>query len=47
MILFDQESIDGKSEVKMDKCHLLAKLILKMLNMLNRQKVTFSIKTLP
>ncbi len=31
--------VDGKSEVKMEKCHLVAEQRLKMLNM---QKVTFS-----
>ena len=41
---FDQGSIDGKSEVKMEKCHLVAELKLKMLNV---QKVTFSISTPP
>ncbi len=41
---FDQGSIDGKSEVKVEKHHLLAELKLKMLNM---QKVTFSILTPP
>ncbi len=41
---FDQGSIDGKSEVNMEKCHLVAELKLKMLNM---QKVTFSISTSP
>ena len=41
---FDQGSIDGKSEVKVEKCHLVAELKLKMLNM---QKVTFSILTPP
>ncbi len=41
---FHQGSIDGKSEVKMEKCHLVAELKLKMLNM---QKVTFSISTPP
>ncbi len=41
---FDQGSIDGKSEVKVDKCHLVAELKLKMLNM---QKMTFSMSTPP
>ena len=41
---FDQGSIDGKSEVKVEKCHLVAELKLKMLNM---QKVTFLISTPP
>ena len=41
---FDQGSIVGKSEVKVEKCHLVAELKLKMLNM---QKVTFSISTPP
>ncbi len=41
---FDQGSINGKSEVKVEKYHLLAELRLKMLNM---QKVTFSISTTP
>ena len=44
MILFDQGSKDGESEVKVEKCHLVAELKLKMLNM---QKVTFSISTPP
>ena len=44
MILFDQGAIDGKSEVKVKKCHLVAELKLKTLNL---QKVTFSISTLP
>ncbi len=30
---FDQGSIDGKSEVKLEKWHLVAELKLKMLNM--------------
>ena len=38
MILFDQGSIDGKSEVKVEKRHLVAEQKLKMLNM---QKVKF------
>ncbi len=37
---FDQGSTDGKSEVNVEKCHMVAELKLKMLNM---QKVTFSI----
>ena len=41
---FDQGSIDGKSEVKVEKCHLVVELKLKVLNM---QKVTFSISTPP
>ena len=41
---FDQGSIDGKSEVKLEKCHLVAELKLKMLNL---QKVTFLISALP
>ena len=41
---FDQGSIDLKSEIKVEKRHLVAELKLKMLNM---QKVTFSISTLP
>ena len=41
---FDQGPIDGKSEVKVEKHHLVAELKLKMLNL---QKVTFSISTLP
>ena len=41
---FDQWSRGGKNEVKVKKCHLVAKLKLKMLNM---QKVTFSISTPP
>ncbi len=41
---FDQGSIDGKSEVKVEKRHLMVELKLKVLNM---QKVTFSISTLP
>ncbi len=36
--------MDGKGEVKVKKCHLVAELKLKMLNM---QKVTFSISPLP
>ena len=39
---FDQGFIDEKSEVKVRKCHLMAELKLKMLNM---HKVTFSIST--
>ncbi len=41
---FDQGSTDGKSEIKVEKRYLVAELKLKMLNM---QKVTFSISTLP
>ena len=41
---FDRGSIDGKSEVEVEKRHLVVELKLKMLN---RQKVTFSISTLP
>ncbi len=41
---FDQASIDGKSEVKVEKRHLVAELKLKMLNV---QKVIFSISTPP
>ncbi len=41
---FDQGSIDGKSEVKVEKCHLVAELKLKIPNM---QNVTFSISTPP
>ncbi len=41
---FDQWSIDGKSEVKVEQRHLMEELKLKMLNM---QKVTFSISTPP
>ncbi len=41
---FDQGSIDGKSEVKLEKCYLVEELKLKMLN---SQKVTFSISTPP
>ncbi len=41
---FDQGSIDGKSEVKVEKCHLEVELKLKMLNM---QKLIFSISTPP
>ena len=44
MRLFDQGSIDNKSEVKVEKRHLMGKLKLKMLNM---QNVTFSISTPP
>ena len=39
---FDQRSIDGKREVKVGKCNLVAELKLKVLNV---QKVTFSIST--
>ncbi len=42
--LFDQWSIDGKIEVKVEKRHLVVELKLKMLNM---PKVTFSISTPP
>ncbi len=41
---FNQGSIDGKKEVKVEKRYLVAELKLKMLDM---QKVTFSISTLP
>ncbi len=41
---FDQGSIDEKSEDKVEQCHLVEELKLKMLNM---QKVTFYISTLP
>ncbi len=41
---FDQGSIDGKSEVGLEKYHLVAEL---KLNMLNMHKVTFSILTPP
>ena len=41
---FDQGSIDGKSEVKVEKRHLVAELKFKMLIM---QKVTFSISAPP
>ncbi len=41
---FDQGSIDEKTEVKVEKCHLVAELKLKMLNL---QKVTFLISALP
>ncbi len=41
---FDQGSIDGKSEVKVEKHHLVVELKLKVLDM---QKVTFSISTPP
>ncbi len=41
---FDQGSIDGKSEVQVEKCHQMAEPKLKMLNL---QKVTFSISALP
>ena len=44
MILFDQGSIDGKSEVKIKKRHLVTELKLKMVNM---QKVTYSISIPP
>ncbi len=33
MILFDQGSIDGKCEVKVEKCHLIDELKLKILNL--------------
>ncbi len=42
--IFDQGSIDWKSEVKVEKRHLVAELKLKMLN---KQRVTFSISTPP
>ncbi len=41
---FDRGSIDGKSEVEVEKRHLVVELKLKMLN---RKKVTFSISTPP
>ncbi len=41
---FDQGSIDWKSEVKVEKRHLVVELKLKVLNM---KKVTFSISTQP
>ncbi len=41
---FEQGLIDGKSEVKVERCHIVVELKLKMLNM---QKVTFSILTPP
>ena len=44
MTLFNQGPIDGKSEVKVEKCHLVVELKLKMLNL---QEVTFSISALP
>ena len=40
---YNQGSIDGKNEVKVDKCHLVTELKNEMLNL---QKVTFSISTL-
>ena len=39
-----QASIDGKSEVKVENCHLVTELKLKMLNV---QQATFSISTQP
>ncbi len=43
LYFFDQGSLYGESEVKAEKCHLMAELKLKML----MQNVTFSILTLP
>ncbi len=43
---FDEGSIDGKSEVNLEKTPPVEELKLKM-KMLNMQKVTFSISTLP
>ncbi len=40
---FDQGSIDEKMEITVEKCHQMAELKLKMLNL---QKVTFSISAL-
>ncbi len=43
MILFHQGSIDGKSKVKVEKCHQVAELNLKSINI---QKVTFQFQLL-
>ncbi len=41
---FDQGSVDGKGEARVEKYHLVAELKFKMLNL---QKVAFPISTLP